>query len=530
MERYTLPAQQKVIPAVPRAVALGLFDGLHCGHRAVIAATLREEGRCAVYTFQPATVTTKPDNRALLNEEELYTRMKKNGVQDLMVADFNTVRHLSPAAFVDEILVAQLHATAVVCGFNYRFGAGGAGDTDTLTALCADRGIRVTVVPPTAIEGETVSSTAIRRALAAGDMARVRRMLSSAYCLRLPVTEGQHLGHRLGMPTINQVLPAGMALPRFGVYASFIEIGEETYYGVTNIGLRPTVGTNQPLAETWINGLDTDLYGRTVAVYPVAFLREEIAFPDLNSLKEQMRRDARQAADLFAPTGRVRAVLFDFDDTLHKRDEAFMRALNRFADRHYPDITPTDKEKLVEEMFLFNRHGYGMTVSFGDFIARFLPRDSSAQPEEALRRFFIDYGDGCAMEADAIPTLTALREQGCLVGVISNGGSLVQNHKMDATGLRPLLDITVVSGDEGVHKPDPVLFRRVAGRLGVAPEDCVYVGDHPINDMQGAASAGMRTVYIDYPRPADHPCYSTPTPDGVPTVHRLAPLPEMLST
>ncbi len=530
MELYKLPAQQDRVPNLPRTVALGLFDGLHSGHRAVIGAALQGGGRCAVYTFDPVTVTTKPVSQQLLAAEELHARLERLGVEELLITDFAAVRAMSPARFVEEILIGLLHAERVVCGFNYRFGAGGSGDTDTLTALCATHGIAVTVVPPTTIDGETVSSTAIRAALRAGDMPKARQLLSNAYCLRLPVTEGQHLGRRLGMPTINQALPPELVAPRFGVYASAVEIGEEVYHGVTNIGLRPTVGADTPLAETWIDGFEGDVYGQTVAVYPVKFLREEKKFDTLEALQAQVQADAAAAKAVFAPTGRVRAVLCDFDDTLHRRDEAFRRALNVFTHCHYPSYSEEEHQQLVEEMFAANRHGYGMPYSFREYIARYLPEGTAVTPEDALRRFFIDYATACVMEPDAVPTLHTLRQQGLLVGIITNGGSLCQNGKVDMTGLRPMMDIVAVGGDESIQKPNPTLFRRVAARLGVACQDCVYVGDHPINDIQGAMSAGMRAVCIDYPRPTDHPCYSTPLPNGVPVIHTLSELPKVLET
>ncbi len=528
MEQYILPKQQNRIPAVSRTVALGLFDGLHTGHRAVIATALQGDGVCAVYTFDPITVTTKPGAKQLMEREELHTRLEKLGVQEVFTADFTAVKDMSPAAFVEEILAGLLQAKQVVCGFNYRFGAQGAGDTDALKALCAAHGITVTVVPPTAINGETVSSTAIRTALADGDMAKARRMLSNAYALRLPVTEGQHLGRRLGMPTINQLLPTQRMAPRFGVYASAVEIGDQVYHGVTNIGLRPTVGADTPLAETWIDGFEGDVYGQTVNVYPVKFLRPEQTFSTLEALREQVIADAKAAKALFAPTGRVRAVLCDFDDTLHRRDDAFRRTLNIFACRYYPAYSPEQHQQLVEDMFVENRHGYGMGCTFREFLTRFLPEE--ADVEQAVRRFLIDYAACCVMEPDVRPTLDALRAQGVLLGIITNGGSLVQNRKMDATGLRPLTDIVTVSGDEMVHKPDPQLFRRVAARLGVACEDCIYVGDHPLNDIAGAMSAGMRVVYIEYGRPADHPCYTYPLPEDVPVIHTLGELPGVLET
>ena len=529
MERYTLPTQQNSVPAVPRTVALGMFDGLHSGHRAVIAAALRGVGRCAVYTFDPATVTTKPGNCRLMETEELCARLEKLGVQDVFTADFAAVKDMTPARFVTEILVELLHADSVVCGFNYRFGAGGVGDTDTLTTLCAAQGITVTVVPPTTVEGETVSSTAIRQALADGDMAKARRMLSNAYGLCLPVIEGQHLGRRLGMPTINQVLPPHRMLPRFGVYASAVEIGNRVYHGVTNIGRRPTVGTDTPLAETWIDGFEGDVYGQTVTVYPVKFLRSEQAFPTLEALQAQVRADAAEARALFAPTGRVRAVLFDFDDTLHIRDDAFRRALTGLVNKYYPSDTDDERQRIVEEMFAKNRHGYGMGCSFREFLTPFLPNDTT-DIDEFMHYFFIRYADSCILQPDVSATLDILRQQGIQPGVITNGGSLVQNGKVDMAGLRPLLDIVAVGGDETVQKPDPLLFRRVAARLGVACEDCVYVGDHPVNDIAGARSAGMRAVFIEYGRPADHPCHQYPLPPDIPVIHAIGQLPAVLET
>ena len=336
MTVYRLPTETDRVPAVGRVVALGLFDGVHIGHRAVIAEAFRKgHGRCAVYTFSPSTMTTKGDLRRITTDTQQSTYLEAMGVTELFEADFAAVRDLSPEEFVEDILQNTLHATAVTCGFNYRFGKNGAGDAALLTTLCAARGIDVSVVPAVESAGQAVSSTAIRSALADGDMATVRRMLNRGYHFDLPVEQGQHLGRRLGMPTVNQRLPADLALPRFGVYASCIEVNGHVRYGVTNIGVRPTVGADAPLAETWIAGFDGNLYGQTVRVYPVTFLRDERAFDTLEDLRAQVEQDAAVARAIFRGDGdnTVKAVIFDFDDTLHLRDHAFREACHAFLRR-----------------------------------------------------------------------------------------------------------------------------------------------------------------------------------------------------
>ncbi len=529
MNIYSLPTQQNSIPATARAIALGVFDGLHIGHRAVIAATLRGDARSAVYTFAPSTITTKPSAQQLTATDELYALFEQNGVQDVFEADFATVQHLSPAEFVQQVLIDTLHASAVTCGFNYRFGHGGCGDTALLTKLCEEQGIAVTVVPPVVIDGCAVSSTAVRAAIASGDMPAARRMLGRAVRMRLPVCEGQHLGHRLGMPTINQALPAEWVTPRFGVYASSIEIDDEVYTGVTNIGIRPTVGADTPLAETWISDYDGDLYGKTVTVCPIRFLRDERRFDSLDELRTQVNDDARQAAAIFAPTGRVRAVLFDFDDTLYPRDDAFGGAVHRFVHRHFPTLDEQAHTALADDMIRQSNHGLLPVLPHAQILQSALGEDvDDTTLDDACRRFAIDYADCCVLSEDTISTLTALRQRGYIVGVITNGGSVMQNSKLSFSGLRPYLDILAIGGDEGIGKPHAAIFRRVAARLGVACEDCLYVGDNPVNDMQGAHNAGMRIVWMDNCQAPDHPRYSMPMPPHAPVIHTLSELLTML--
>ncbi len=524
------------VPPLPsRSVALGVFDGLHPGHRAVIAAALQAgAGYGTVYTFRAGTVTTKALNQQLCTDEERRRLLEQQDVTELIEEDFAAVRAMTPEEFVDTVLRDRLHATALSCGYNYRFGKDGAGDVALLQALCARRGMALTVLPPITADGQPVSATAIRRQLAAGNMPAVRRLLGRSWGLSLPVVQGQHLGGRLGMPTVNQPIPAALALPRFGVYAASVEIGDETYVGVTNIGVRPTVGAPAPLAETWIQDYSGDLYGQTVQVYPVEFLRPEQKFTDLDALTAQVHRDAAAARAVFAPTGRIRAVLFDYDDTLHRRDDAFAAAVERFIARYYSRRTAAEQAALCRDMIAFNNYGYRMPCGYAEFIARFLPHTAGEPTAEAidrgLRYFCLTFAGQCRLLPDVADTLAALRRRGLRLGLITNGESRLQNAKVDLCGLRPLLDLSAVSGDEGIHKPDPRLFRRIAARLGVASEDCLFVGDNVKNDIEGALSAGMQAAWIDLGHPAAHPCYDRPAPAAahrIHALHELLALPEL---
>ena len=518
------------IPAGPRSVALGLFDGLHPAHRQVIlSATMDiDDGtRVSVYTFDYATVTTKAVSGRLCDDQEEAYLLDQLGADELFRVDFSTVQHLSPADFVHKILKEQLGAVKVSCGYNYRFGHRGQGDTALLTRLCAEAGIAVTVVPEIAIDGLPVSSTAIRRYISEGDMAMARRLLGRPYRLRTPVVQGQHLGAKLEFPTINQAFSAGFVLPRFGVYASCVQIGGDTYPAVTNIGMRPTVGADAPLAETHIFGFSGDLYGKTPTVYPLTYLRSEQAFPSLDALKAQVQRDIARTRALFAcaEEGDVRAVFFDFDDTLDNRDAAFRVGLSAFLTYYYPSLSQEEVAARREEMFHFQRGHYGQIIHYPDVLAHFLavwPPEVSTDLSAAYRRMIRAFAAAGRPHPDVYDTLTALRQRGYLIGIITNGTANAQSLKIDHSGLRPYVDLVVLAGEEGIQKPDPRLFRMAAARLGVPPTACLFVGDHPVNDLEGARNAGFRAVRKVWDWDADHPIRHLPASADIPTIRHIS--------
>lgn len=507
----------------PRAVALGIFDGVHLGHRAVISRATGMElpdgsrATAAVFTFtQPAWALPKDGACSLITEEQRAAVLEGLGVEELIQADFNAIRDCSPQEFVEDVLKNTLHACRVCCGFNYHFGRGGKGDADLLRSLCAPLGIEVVVVPPVLVDGEPVSASRIRRLIEEGRMEEASRLLGRPFTLDFPVVGGRKLGRLLGTPTINQPLPPHFVLPRFGVYAVSAEAGGKVRHGVTNIGVRPTVGAEGPLAETWIADFDGDLYGRNVPVTLVKFLRPERRFESVEALQKQILLDGKEArrAVLGEDAEGIRAVLFDFDDTLQDRAAAFLQYCDFFLQKYFPGLPAPEKERRRQEMLQKNNGGYVNYIDY--FLSLFEEWGWTDAPEvgDIYREFQFRFPDYVALLPEAAPVLRELRQKGYKTGIITNGPSLLQNRKLDVSGLRPLLDIAVVSGDEMVHKPDPEIFRRAAARLGVACSSCLYVGDHPVNDIQGARSAGMHPVYINAFGADVHPA-------GAPEIHAL---------
>lgn len=280
------------------AVALGQFEAMHIGHSAVIKAAAESGYSPAVLTFKHGTLR-KGDGRDVLTDEERMELFASLGVEIVIEADFEKLRDHSPKRFVKEILRDTLDARFVSCGFNYRFGAQASGDCDTLTALCEKEKISVSVSPQVTVDGVTVSTTAIRALLDSGDIVTANRMLGREFGYDFTVLDGQKLGRTLGAPTINQYFPENFLCPKFGVYASRTQVGDICYPSVTNVGVRPTVGSDAPLSETWICGFSGDLYGKNPKVSLMQYLRGEKKFSSLDELKNAIIADGERAKELF---------------------------------------------------------------------------------------------------------------------------------------------------------------------------------------------------------------------------------------
>lgn len=286
------------------AVALGYFDGVHLGHRAVLSEAVscaRSRGlTAAAFTFS-LPVSGGFKGRRILTGEEKRRRIASLGVELYLCPPFEQFRVLSPRQFVDEVLQRDLGARAVFCGDNFTFGKDKAGNVEVLRRLCAERSIEVHVVPMAQYQGQTVSSTRIRACLSQGEMEPVNDMLGQPYSLRRSVQRGQGLGHTLGFPTINLTYPEGLLIPRSGVYVTQVTLSDGTRHpGATGLGSRPTVSDEDKITcETFLPGFSGDIYGDEVTVSFYKYLWPTEKFESVNDLAAMVRRAARASLDYF---------------------------------------------------------------------------------------------------------------------------------------------------------------------------------------------------------------------------------------
>jgi riboflavin kinase/FMN adenylyltransferase len=274
-------------------VALGTFDGLHIGHKAVITSEKSEYQRKIALMFRehPQKQLTGVNPGILTTSKKEGELLAEWGVEAEYI-DFPSISSLSPEEFVDEVLVKTYNARSIACGFNYRFGKRAEGNVSLLRRLCAEREIKLTVVDSINFMDEPVSSTRIRKAIAKGDMASANAMLGRCYSYDFEVMHGDERGRILGSPTINQFFMKDFCVPEFGVYASYTIIDGKKYPSVTNIGVRPTIeGVSEKRSETNIIGFQGDLYGKHPEVFIVEKIRGELKFATLDDLSEQIAKD-----------------------------------------------------------------------------------------------------------------------------------------------------------------------------------------------------------------------------------------------
>ncbi len=298
----------------PTAIALGSFDGLHEGHRRVIAAAVEAAARPVepgaaplvptVVSFWPhprEVLFGEPRLRLDLPDEKLHL-LEPLGIRQLVLVPFTTeLAALSPEAFVEQVLVAQLQARLVVVGENFRFGQGRSGDAEALGRIGARHGMAVQVLPMFADSQERLSSSRIRRALADAELQQAAQLLGRPYRFGGRVARGRGLGRDLGWPTANLQVDGRKFLPQEGVYAAWVWHRGERMAGVMNLGPQPTVDPTAPSAvEVHLLGRQLQLEGAELTVEPVALLRHQRRFDSLDALVAQIGADAARAEALLA--------------------------------------------------------------------------------------------------------------------------------------------------------------------------------------------------------------------------------------
>ncbi len=277
---------------VDTSIALGTFDGVHLAHQAVINEAVNSEYTPAVFTFNqsPSGIINGEKIGAIATKETKAKLLENLGIKLLFCPDFLSVKDLSPEDFV-KLLKEKLGAKKITCGFNFRFGLGGKGNPQILKQLCKKNKIELKVIPPILVGDEPVSSTRIRKYIENGELEKARELLGHNFSFEFEVTSGNHLGSTWDIPTINQVFPNNFIVPKKGVYASKTIIDGKEYKSITNIGLKPTVGSDNVSAETNIFDFSGDLYGAEITVVIYYFIRPERKFEDLEELKRAILND-----------------------------------------------------------------------------------------------------------------------------------------------------------------------------------------------------------------------------------------------
>jgi riboflavin kinase / FMN adenylyltransferase len=301
-------------------LAIGNFDGVHRGHRAVIGAALKRAkalGRkAAALTFAPhPRLFLRPQDTLfqLSSERDKLRLLAATGLDGAVVMTFDArLAATSAADFIERILIGRFGIGGAAIGFDFHFGQKRAGSPAYLAEQGARLGFAVNIVPPLEDEGRPVSSGAVRAALAAGKVVEATELLGAPWFVSGEVVHGEKRGRELGFPTANLKLDPACGL-KHGIYAVRIGIGDMRYDGVASFGVRPTFDNGAPLLEVFLFDFDGDLYGQTLDVAFIGWIRHEQKFESIETLKRHMMADAGQARDALKRAGKAFPKLGEFE-------------------------------------------------------------------------------------------------------------------------------------------------------------------------------------------------------------------------
>ena len=287
-------------------ISFGVFDGVHIGHQALIQRLLnraKELGvESVILTFDPhpALSTKGKAPPSITNIEKKIELLKSYGVDRVIVEDFNDqFSQLSPEEFVRDILVGKLHAKNIVVGYDCAFGKDRAGDKWLLLDLGDKYDVPVDIIEPYSLDGEAVSSTRLRNAIQQGDLEMAKKLLGRFYSISGVVVAGKGVGHKIGRATAN-IQTQNEVLPPYGVYAVKAIIDKQSFDGILNMGLQPTIGDGQFRIEVHLMDFDGTIYGFKIEILFIKGIRKERRFSTSEELIEQIKKDEATARKILS--------------------------------------------------------------------------------------------------------------------------------------------------------------------------------------------------------------------------------------
>ena len=292
-----------------RVIALGFFDGVHKGHGALLRTVAQAADRlgampCAFTFDRSPTAAITGQTIPLLSsvEDRVWLMRRYYGIEEVIVAPFDGMQKMDWQDFVSEYLQKELGCVHVVAGHHFHFGYMGNGNPQRLQEKCRELGMGCDIIQKVEQDGITISSTYIRTLIAQGEMERANQFLGHPHTLTNRVAHGKKIGTTtLGFPTVNLLIPQGVIVPAYGVYATRVWFDGQCRCAVTNVGVRPTVEDNDGhvTVEGFILDFDGDLYGHEIRMEFYKYLRPEQKFASMQALADEIRHNAQQTRDYF---------------------------------------------------------------------------------------------------------------------------------------------------------------------------------------------------------------------------------------